>query len=44
VLALRFLYGLSVKDTALALGKSTAAMKALQRRGLAALRLNLAQE
>jgi RNA polymerase sigma-70 factor (ECF subfamily) len=42
VLALRFLSGLSLKETALAMNKSEDAIKALQRRGLAALRLNLA--
>ncbi|MCI0549413.1 MAG: sigma-70 family RNA polymerase sigma factor [Anaerolineae bacterium] len=42
VLALRFLSGLSLKETALAMSKSEDAIKALQRRGLAALRLNLA--
>jgi RNA polymerase sigma-70 factor (ECF subfamily) len=39
VLSLRFLSGLSLRDTALALGKTEDAVKALQRRGLAALRL-----
>jgi RNA polymerase sigma-70 factor (ECF subfamily) len=40
-LALRFLSGLSVRETAFALGKTEDAIKALQRRGLAALRLSL---
>lgn len=44
VLALRFLSGLSLKETALALNKTQDAIKALQRRGLLALRLTLAQE
>jgi RNA polymerase sigma-70 factor (ECF subfamily) len=38
VVTLRFLSGLSLRETALALGKSEDAVKALQRRGLAALR------
>jgi RNA polymerase sigma-70 factor, ECF subfamily len=38
---LRFIGELSVRETALALGKSEHAVKALQRRGLAALRLAL---
>ncbi len=38
VLVLRFLSGLSVRETAGAVGKSEAAVKALQHRGLAALR------
>jgi RNA polymerase sigma-70 factor, ECF subfamily len=41
VVTLRFLSGLSLRETALALGKSEDAIKALQRRGLAALRLAL---
>ena len=41
VLALRFLSGLSLKETALAIGKTEDAIKALQRRGLIALRLSL---
>lgn len=41
VLALRFLSGLSLKETALALGKTEDSIKASQRRGLMALRLNL---
>ncbi len=44
VLALRFLSGLSLRETALALNKSEDAVKALQRRGLMALRLTLAEE
>jgi RNA polymerase sigma-70 factor (ECF subfamily) len=40
-LALRFLSGLSLKETAFAMGKTEDAIKALQRRGLAALRLRL---
>jgi RNA polymerase sigma-70 factor, ECF subfamily len=44
VVTMRFLSGLSVRDTALALGKSEDAVKALQRRGLAALRLALGEE
>lgn len=44
VVTLRFLSGLSLRETALALGKSEDAVKALQRRGLAALRLALAGE
>jgi RNA polymerase sigma-70 factor (ECF subfamily) len=43
-LALRFLSGLSLKETAFALGKTEDAIKALQRRGLAALRLNLGMQ
>ncbi len=42
VVTLRFLSGLSLRETALAVGKSEEAIKALQRRGLAALRLALA--
>ncbi len=42
VVTLRFLSGLSLRETALALGKSEEAIKALQRRGLAALRRALA--
>jgi len=42
VLALRFLSGLSLKETAFAMGRTEDAIKALQRRGLAALRLGLA--
>jgi RNA polymerase sigma-70 factor, ECF subfamily len=44
VLTLRFLSGLSLHETALALNKSEDAVKALQRRGLMALRLTLADE
>ena len=42
VLALRFLSGLSLKETALAVGRTEDAIKALQKRGLIALRLSLA--
>ncbi len=38
VVTLRFLLGLSLRETALAVGKSEAAIKALQHRGLSALR------
>lgn len=41
VLALRFLSGLSLKETAFAVGRTEDAIKALQRRGLATLRLSL---
>jgi RNA polymerase sigma-70 factor (ECF subfamily) len=41
VLALRFLSGLSLKETALAMGRTEDAIKALQRRGLVSLRLSL---
>src|SRR5574341_277821 len=44
VLTLRFLSGLSLRETALALNKSEDAVKALQRRGLMALRLTLVEE
>lgn len=44
VLALRFLSELSLKETAFAMGRTEDAIKALQRRGLAALRLSLAVE
>jgi RNA polymerase sigma-70 factor (ECF subfamily) len=44
VLALRFLSGLSLKETALAMSRTEDAIKALQRRGLAALRVSLAME
>ena len=44
VLALRFLSGLSLKETALAMGKTEDGIKALQRRGLAALRLSLSMQ
>jgi len=42
VLALRFLSGLSLKETAFAMSRTEDAIKALQRRGLMALRLSLA--
>lgn len=41
VLALRFLSGLSLQETALVMGRTEDAIKALQRRGLSALRLRL---
>jgi RNA polymerase sigma-70 factor (ECF subfamily) len=41
VVELRFLAGLSLKDVALAIGKTIAAVKALQHRGLASLRASL---
>jgi RNA polymerase sigma-70 factor, ECF subfamily len=44
VLALRFLSGLSLHEVALVLNRTEGSIKALQRRGLAALRLTLAQE
>ncbi|MGH2522837.1 MAG: RNA polymerase sigma factor [Anaerolineales bacterium] len=44
VVALRFLSGLSLQEVAAALEKSEGAVKALQHRGLAALRRALAQE
>jgi RNA polymerase sigma-70 factor (ECF subfamily) len=44
VLAMRFLAGLSLKETALALGKTEDAIKALQRRGLAGLHMTLDQD
>lgn len=43
VVVLRFLTGLSLKEAALTLGKTVAAVKSLQHRGLAALRLALAE-
>ena len=43
VLSLRFLAGLSLQETAAALKKSEAAVKALQHRGLGALRLVLSE-
>lgn len=43
VLTLRFLSGLSLREVALALNKTEDSVKALQRRGLAALRLTLIQ-
>ncbi len=42
VITLRFLAGLSLQETALALGKTEAAIKALQYRGLSGLRRTLA--
>jgi RNA polymerase sigma-70 factor (ECF subfamily) len=44
VVALRFLSGLSLEETATVLNKTESAVKALQHRGLAALRKALAQE
>ena len=44
VLALRFLSGLSLREVALALNRTEDSVKALQRRGLAALRLTLIPE
>ncbi len=44
VVTLRFLSGLSLQETAVVLGKTEAAIKALQHRGLAALRSALIQE
>jgi RNA polymerase sigma-70 factor (ECF subfamily) len=44
VLALRFLGGLSLREVALALNRTEDSVKALQRRGLAALRLSLIPE
>lgn len=44
VLIMRFLGGLSLRETSLALNKSEDAVKALQRRGLMALRLTLSGE
>jgi RNA polymerase sigma-70 factor (ECF subfamily) len=44
VLALRFLSGLSLREVALALNRTEASVKALQQRGLAALRLALVLE
>ncbi len=44
VLTLRFLAGLSLKETALTLGKTEDAVKALQRRGLAILRITLTSD
>ena len=41
VVVLRFLVGLSLQEVALALSKSVAAIKSLQHRGLAALRVSL---
>src|SRR3990172_8214189 len=42
--ALRFLSGLSLQEDAVVMGKTEAALKALQHRGLSALRSALAQE
>ncbi len=42
--ALRFLSGLSLQEAAVVMGKTKAALKALQHRGLSALRSALAQE
>jgi RNA polymerase sigma-70 factor (ECF subfamily) len=44
VVILRFLVGLSLREVALALGKTVAAVKSLQHRGLVALREALGQE
>ncbi len=44
VVTLRFIAGLSLQETALAMGRSEAAVKSLQHRSLAALRRTLAQE
>jgi len=44
VLTLRFLAGLSLKETALTLGKTEDAVKAIQRRGLAILRIVLTSD
>jgi RNA polymerase sigma-70 factor (ECF subfamily) len=44
VVVMRFLVGLSLRDVAQALGKTVAAIKSLQRRGLLALRTTLASE
>lgn len=44
VLMLRFLSGLSLQEVAHALNRTEDSVKALQRRGLAALRVNVAQE
>jgi RNA polymerase sigma-70 factor (ECF subfamily) len=44
VVTLRFLSGLSLQETAVVLGKTEAAIKAIQHRGLAALRSALIQE
>jgi DNA-directed RNA polymerase specialized sigma24 family protein len=41
---LRFLAGLSLQEVALTVDKTVAAVKSLQHRGLAALRVELAQE
>ena len=44
VVVLRFLTGLSLQEVALTLDKTVAAVKSLQHRGLAALRVALKQE
>jgi RNA polymerase sigma factor (sigma-70 family) len=44
VVVLRFLAGLSLREVALTLNKTVAAVKSLQHRGLAALRAALKQE
>jgi RNA polymerase sigma-70 factor (ECF subfamily) len=44
VVVLRFLAGLSLKEVALTLGKTVAAVKSLQHRGLAALRVVLVEQ
>jgi len=44
VVALRFLSGLSLQETAVVMGKTEAAIKALQHRGLSTLRLAFAKE
>jgi RNA polymerase sigma-70 factor (ECF subfamily) len=44
VVALRFLSGLSVQETAVVIGKTEDAVKALQRRGLTALRIAVSPE
>ena len=44
VVVLRFLVGLSIRETAMALGKSEASVKAMQHRGLAALREAFSQQ
>lgn len=44
VLVLRFLNGLTIKETAQVLDKTEAAIKALQHRGLASLRFSLTEE
>ena len=44
VVVLRFIIGLPLRETALAVGKTEAAVKSLQHRGLAAMRLALSQE
>ena len=44
VVVLRFLAGLSLREVALTLGKTVAAIKSLQHRGLVALRVALAEQ